>query len=552
LKEFLERARKHKTEQFDQLKRELNYIEEDYQTLLEVMKSDSSNKIQESPTSELSENTNALSDFASEELINDSSLSKLQNSTLDGNTEVSCNSSSRPFDGNIPNCDQSSSSAKSPKFVPAFNSLAFGECSHTESIRKENEHKSESYINVRRKKMNFYFHELEKNYFNRCRKDAFYSKDSTTRLNEFKETLTKFTHFSNLRPLASLNYAKEYVVHNIVSSIEFDKDSEFFAIAGVAKKIKIFDYSAVVKDSLGINYPVNEIDCSSKISCLSWNSYYKAMMATSDYEGSVIIWDAFLGKRLTAFQEHEKRCWSVDFNKIDINLVASGSDDAKVKLWSANMDSSIVTLNSNANICSVKFNPKSLYHLAFGSADHRVYYYDLRNTRIPLTVFKEHRKAVSYVKFLNANELVSASTDSQIKLWNTEQSSCLKSYKGHINDKNFVGLTANDDYIACGSENNSLYVYYKGIERQMISFCFEKLIVSVSISTQPINNFAYLVFQQEKEETVDFVSAVCWRSGSNVLVAANSQGNIKVLLYSLLSNWSRRSDLLHFAIRFIL
>src|SRR5699024_6432891 len=106
------------------------------------------------------------------------------------------------------------------------------------------------------------------------------------------------------------------------------------------------------------------------------------------------------------------------------------------------MDSSITTLNSNANICSVKFNPKSLYHLAFGSADHRVYYYDLRNIKQPLNVFKEHRKAVSYVKFLNANELVSASTDSQIKLWNTEQSSCLHSYKGHINEKNFVGLTA--------------------------------------------------------------------------------------------------------------
>lgn len=29
------------------------------------------------------------------------------------------------------------------------------------------------------------------------------------------------------------------------------------------------------------------------------------------------------------FQEHEKRCWSVDFNLMDPKLLASGSDDAK-------------------------------------------------------------------------------------------------------------------------------------------------------------------------------------------------------------------------------
>ena len=488
LKEFLQRALKHKTEQFDHLKRELTYVEEDYKTLLEFIKNESNNSNNSSNnTNNISSqnecilNNNNKGDI-SNELINNESIVSKENSFSEHNlkTQMTIASSSSSSSSNsvpTPTCDQATSS--NCKYVPAFNSIAFGECEHSESLRKDSEHKSESYLNVRRKKMNFYFHELEKNYFNRCRKDIFQQKDSHARLSEFKETLTKFTHFSNLRPLASLSYAKEYVVHNIVSSIEFDKDSEFFAIAGVAKKIKIFDYSAVVKDSLGINYPVNEIECSSKISCLSWNSYYKAMMATSDYEGSVIIWDAFLGKKLTAFQEHEKRCWSVDFNKVDINLVASGSDDAKVKLWSANLDSSITTLNSTANICSVKFNPKSLYHLAFGSADHRVYYYDLRNTKLPLMVFKEHRKAVSYVKFLNSSELVSASTDSQIKLWSTEQSSCLKSYKGHINEKNFVGLTANDDYIACGSENNSLYVYYKGIERQMLSFCFEKLIVRI-------------------------------------------------------------------------
>lgn len=82
------------------------------------------------------------------------------------------------------------------------------------------------------------------------------------------------------------------------------------------------------------------------------------------------------------FQEHEKRCWSVDFNKIDTKLVASGSDDSKVKLWSVNTPHSVATLEAKANICCVKFNPSTRNHLAFGSADHCVHYYDLRNVKV--------------------------------------------------------------------------------------------------------------------------------------------------------------------------
>lgn len=37
----------------------------------------------------------------------------------------------------------------------------------------------------------------------------------------------------------------------------------------------------------------------------------------------------------------------------------------------------------------------------------------------------------------------------------------VRTFKGHINEKNFVGLTVNDEYIACGSETNDVFVYHK-------------------------------------------------------------------------------------------
>jgi E3 ubiquitin-protein ligase RFWD2 len=47
------------------------------------------------------------------------------------------------------------------------------------------------------------------------------------------DSLTKFTRYTKMRSLATLRYGDMFNVSNIVSSIEFDKDDELFACAGV-------------------------------------------------------------------------------------------------------------------------------------------------------------------------------------------------------------------------------------------------------------------------------------------------------------------------------
>ena len=64
-----------------------------------------------------------------------------------------------------------------------------------------------------------------------------------------------------------------------------------------------------------------------------------------------------------------------------------------------------------------------------GSADHHIHYFDLRKPQEPLFVFTGHKKAVSYVKFINETELASASTDSTLRLWDVKEN-CLVSWRG--------------------------------------------------------------------------------------------------------------------------
>ena len=99
-----------------------------------------------------------------------------------------------------------------------------------------------------------------------------------------------------------------------------------------------------------------------------------------------------------------------------------------------------------------------------------VYLYDLRHTAAPLCSFPGHHKAVSYVRFCSAGELLSASTDSTLRLWPLPAGAggpvpaaaglgpceagaagveglggglevhAERIYEGHTNEKNFVGL----------------------------------------------------------------------------------------------------------------
>jgi WD40 repeat protein len=91
----------------------------------------------------------------------------------------------------------------------------------------------------------------------------------------------------------------------------------------------------------------------------------------------------------------------------------------------------------------------------------------------PLAHMTGHRKAVSYVRWAGPHELVSASTDSTLRLWDVRAATsgsssaqpgvelappCVSVYSGHSNERNFVGLAVHGDMFAAGSEKNEVGV----------------------------------------------------------------------------------------------
>ncbi|RID80484.1 hypothetical protein BRARA_A03144 [Brassica rapa] len=339
-------------------------------------------------------------------------------------------------------------------------------------------------------------------------------------IDPFLEGLCKYLSFSKLRVKADLKQGDLLNSSNLVCALAFDRDGELFATAGVNKKIKIFEYNSIVNSNRDIHYPVVELASRSRLSSVCWNSYIKSQIASSNFEGVVQIWDVARSQLVTEMKEHKKRVWSIDISSADPTLLASGSDDGTVKLWSINQGVSIGTIKTKANICCVQFPSDSGRSLAFGSADHKVYYYDLRNPKIPLSTMVGHNKTVSNVKFVDSSTLVSSSTDNTLKLWDLSMSASgvnetpLHSFAGHTNLKNFVGLSVSDGYIATGSETNEVFVYHKAFPMPVMSYMFS--------NTDSMSGL-------EIDDASQFISSICWRGQSSTLVAANSNGNIKIL-----------------------
>ncbi|XP_042392649.1 protein SUPPRESSOR OF PHYA-105 1-like isoform X2 [Zingiber officinale] len=239
----------------------------------------------------------------------------------------------------------------------------------------------------------------------------------TEELGTFFDGLYKFAQYNKFKVCGSLKNSDSVHCANVICSLSFDRDEDYFATAGVSKKIKIFEFSSLLDDTVDIHYPLIEMTNRSKLSCVCWNNYIRNYLASTDYEGVVQLWDASTGQGLTKFIEHQKRAWSVDFSQVDPAKLASGGDDFSVKLWSTN--------------------------------------------------------------------------------------------------ENFVGLSVLDGYITCGSETNEVYAYYKTFPMPMVSHKFGSIDPITALETD--------------DDGGQFVSSVCWRGKSNMVVATNSTGSMKVL-----------------------
>lgn len=322
------------------------------------------------------------------------------------------------------------------------------------------------------------------------------------------------------------------IASDTLGVIEFDPSENFVATGGIARKIRIYSLTTLrPNDDDG---SLLELDHSSacdyyictpaKLSSLRWKPGSGGrILGSGDYDGVVTEYD--LERKIPVFERDEhggRRVWSVDYSHWDPFLGASGSEDGTMQMWDPRCDNGgkgVATVRpggTGSSVCSVEFSPFDGVLLAVGCADRKAYGYDIRKMTDPVLVLEGHRKTVTYVRFLDAQALVSAGTDGCLKLWDVKDSRLIRTYTGHVNNRSFVGLSVqrNGGLLGCGSENNEVFVYDQRWGRPVWVHGFGSRHVG--------DNHGH-----------GFVSSVCWgQAGEDqcTLVAGGSDGVLQVFV----------------------
>lgn len=318
-------------------------------------------------------------------------------------------------------------------------------------------------------------------------------------------------------------------VSDVIGVVEFDQSDSLLATGGISRKIRIYSVhnSLLSPESSesGVRFLDHAAACEyymctpAKLSSLKWKpGSGSRVLGSGDYDGVVTEYD--LERRVPVFERDEhggRRVWGIDYSNSDPIIGASVSDDGTMQMWDPRCDRGRCLASVQPNrvarnpVCSVEFNPFGEPLVTVGCTDRKIYGYDIRKMVDQVFLLDGHQKPVTYTRFLDSQTIVSSSIDGCLMMWNTENLRLIRTYRGHVNYKRFVGLSVwrNGGLLGCGSENNHIFVYDKRWGNPIWVRGFD------------------LVAPTDRS----FVSGICWRQMGEercTLVAGGSNGVLQV------------------------
>ncbi|KAF7540571.1 hypothetical protein G7054_g1266 [Neopestalotiopsis clavispora] len=141
------------------------------------------------------------------------------------------------------------------------------------------------------------------------------------------------------------------------------------------------------------------------------------------------------------------------------NLVASGSHDTQIKLWSREGTQLALLQGHSDTISCLEFSPNNQW-LASASIDRKACLWDVATGTIRYTL-QGHDDAVSLVRFSSDGKLlVSCSNDKTAILWDTETGTNLRQLEGHADALNDVRFRpSNNSFLASCSADMTIKLW---------------------------------------------------------------------------------------------
>ncbi|MEM7773385.1 MAG: NB-ARC domain-containing protein, partial [Cyanobacteria bacterium P01_A01_bin.37] len=172
----------------------------------------------------------------------------------------------------------------------------------------------------------------------------------------------------------------------------------------------------------------------------------------------------FSGVLFRVLKGHQNRIWSVALSP-DGQLLATGSGDCTVKLWSLKTGQLLATTDAHANqVTSVHFSPDG-HMLASSGFDQTIKRWDIHRTPDGVELhlvqtLEGHQGSVWSVRFHPyAPLLVSSSGDRTIKIWQLPTGKLLTTLRGHTEQISTLEICPSGNHLVSASNDHTLKLW---------------------------------------------------------------------------------------------
>merc|ERR1711991_1111115 len=176
---------------------------------------------------------------------------------------------------------------------------------------------------------------------------------------------------------------------------------------------------------------------------------------------TVSIWDSNVFKPVHSFKWGSATCGTVNFNKVEKQLLFATSSDRAVALFDVRAKSPANKLTMKMVTNSVCWNPMEPFNFILASEDSNVYSFDVRNFNKAKMVHEDHLNAVMSVDFSpTGKEFVTGSYDKTIRIFKTNTSKSREIYHTKRMQRVFATkFSLASRFVFSGSDDTNIRVW---------------------------------------------------------------------------------------------
>ena len=183
------------------------------------------------------------------------------------------------------------------------------------------------------------------------------------------------------------------------------------------------------------------------------------LIASGSEDHRVRLWQPATGRLIRRLEGHSSAVTAVAFSP-DGSAVASASNDRTVRLWDVRSGQLLRTLQGHVyHVYALSFDPRGRW-LATASWDRTIQLWDAKSGEL-VRKLRGHDAAIRAIDFSpDGKMLVSGSDDETVRLWNTETGKELNVLSGHAGAVNAVRFRPDGEAVFSGSADHTVRLWH--------------------------------------------------------------------------------------------